>query len=54
MQTWFLQGFAYRQNIQWWVFAYAGLTAIFIAFIAMSFQSIKAALSNPVNSLKSE
>ena len=54
MQTWFLQSFAYRQNIQWWVFAFAGITAVFIAFITVSFQSIKAALSNPVNSLKSE
>ena len=54
MQTWFLQGFVYRQNIQWWVFACAGLTAILIAFITISFQSIKAALSNPVNGLKSE
>ena len=54
MRTWFLQGFAYRQNIQWWVFASAGLTAIVIAFITISFQSIKAALSNPVISLRSE
>jgi putative ABC transport system permease protein len=54
MQTWFLQGFAYRQNIAWWVFAAAGFTSIIIAFITISFQSIKAALSNPVNSLRSE
>ena len=54
MQTWFLQGFAYRQNIQWWVFASAGLTAIVIAFFTISFQSIKAALANPVESLRSE
>jgi putative ABC transport system permease protein len=54
MQTWFLQGFAYRQNIQWWVFASAGLTAIVIAFTTISFQSIKAAFVNPVNSLRSE
>jgi putative ABC transport system permease protein len=53
MQYW-LQGFAYRENIQWWVPAVAGLTAIIIAFITISFQSIKAALSNPVKSLKSE
>jgi putative ABC transport system permease protein len=53
MHYW-LQGFAYRQNIQWWVPALAGLTAILIAFITISFQSIKAALSNPVKSLKSE
>jgi putative ABC transport system permease protein len=54
MQGWFLQGFAYRQNIQWWVFAFAGLTAIIIAFITISFQAIKAAIANPVKSLKSE
>jgi putative ABC transport system permease protein len=54
MQSWFLQGFAYRQNIQWWVFASAGFGAIIIAFVTISFQSIKAALSNPVNSLRSE
>ncbi len=50
----FLQGFAYRQNIQWWVFVSAGLGAIVIAFVTISFQSIKAALSNPVTSLRSE
>jgi len=54
MQKMFLQDFAYRQNIQWWVFAAAGLGAIVIAFVTISFQSIKAALSNPVTSLRSE
>ncbi|MDB5130285.1 MAG: cell division protein FtsX [Mucilaginibacter sp.] len=53
MNKW-LQDFAYRQNIQWWVFAVAGFGAIMIAFVTISFQSIKAALSNPVNSLRSE
>jgi putative ABC transport system permease protein len=53
MQKW-LQSFAYRENIQWWVIAVAGFGAIAIAFITISFQSIKAALSNPVNSLRSE
>jgi len=53
MQKW-LQGFAYRQNIQWWVFAAAGAGALVIAFITVSFQSIKAALVNPVESLRSE
>jgi putative ABC transport system permease protein len=53
MQKW-LQGFAYRQNIQWWVLVLAGLTAIVIAFITISFQSVRAALTNPVKSLKSE
>jgi putative ABC transport system permease protein len=53
MDKW-LQGFAYRINIQWWIFASAGLAAIIIAFITISFQSIKAALINPVKSLRSE
>jgi putative ABC transport system permease protein len=53
MQKW-LQSFAYRQNIQWWVIAVAGFAAIIIAFITISFQSIKAALTNPVLSLRSE
>ncbi len=53
MQKW-LQGFAYRQEIQWWVFAVAGLGAILIAFITISFQSIRAALANSVTSLKAE
>ena len=53
MQKW-LQSFAYRQNMQWWVIAVAGFAAIIIAFITISFQSIKAALMNPVTSLRSE
>jgi putative ABC transport system permease protein len=53
MQKWLLS-FAYRQNIQWWIIALAGLAAIIIAFITISFQAIKAAISNPVNSLRSE
>ncbi|HEY2582988.1 MAG TPA: ABC transporter permease, partial [Mucilaginibacter sp.] len=53
MNKW-LQDFAYRINIQWWVLAIAGSTAVLIAFITISYQSIKAALSNPVDSLRSE
>jgi len=53
MQKW-LQGFAYRQNIQWWVFASAGLGALFIAFATISFQSFKAASAKPVDSLRGE
>ncbi len=53
MQQW-LQGFAYRQDIQWWVFALAGVIALIISFATIGFQSIKAALANPVNSLRSE
>jgi putative ABC transport system permease protein len=53
MHKW-LQGFAYHQNVQWWIVTVAGLGAILIAFVTISFQSIKAALMNPVKSLKSE
>jgi len=53
MNKW-LQEFAYRVNLQWWVFVVAGVIAILIAFITISFQSIKAALTNPVKSLRSE
>jgi putative ABC transport system permease protein len=53
MQKW-LQSFAYRESIHWWIFAVTGAGALLIAFITMSFQSIKAALANPVNSLRSE
>lgn len=53
MNKW-LQDFAYRIHIQWWIFAVAGLMAIIIAFATISFQSVKAALTNPVKSLKSE
>ena len=53
MNKW-LQDFAYRINIQWYILAIAGVTAIFIAFVTISFQSIKAALANPVKSLRSE
>jgi len=49
-----LQDFVYRINIQWWVFAIAGLLAILIAFVTISYQAIKAALMNPVKSLRSE
>ncbi|GAA3994358.1 ABC transporter permease [Mucilaginibacter dorajii] len=53
MNQW-LQSFAYRQNIQWWVLALSAFLAIFIAFVTISFQSIKAAVTNPVKSLRSE
>lgn len=57
--TWFamykwLQDFAYRVEIHWWVFVLAGVAALLIAFITISFQSIKAAIANPVKSLRSE
>jgi putative ABC transport system permease protein len=53
MNKW-LQSFAYRINISWWVFVIAGLTAIIIALITVSFQAIKAAIANPVKSLRTE
>ncbi len=53
MHNW-LQSFYYRIQISWWVFALAGLIALVIAFITLSLQSVKAALKNPVNSLRSE
>ena len=53
MQKW-LQDFAYRINIEWWVIAISGFAAILVAFITISFQSIKAAVANPVDSLRSE
>ncbi|GAB3905207.1 ABC transporter permease [Larkinella knui] len=49
-----LQDFAYRIDIDWWVFVLAGALAVFIALLTVSFQSVKAALMNPVKSLKSE
>ena len=49
-----LQSFAYRTTISWWVFALAGLGGVFIALITLSFQAIKAAIVNPVKSLRSE
>ena len=53
MHKW-LQSFAYRIDISWWVFVVAGLAAILIALITVSFQAIKAATANPVKSLRSE
>jgi putative ABC transport system permease protein len=53
MQKW-LQDFAYRVNIQWWEIDVAGIAAILVALITISFQSIKAAVINPVKSLRSE
>ena len=49
-----LQDYAYRINIGWWVFLVTGVAALFIAFATVSFQAIKAALANPVDSLRSE
>ncbi|GAA4410573.1 ABC transporter permease [Nibrella viscosa] len=53
MNRW-LQDFAYKIDLEWWVFALAGVVAIVIALLTVSFQSIKAALMNPVRSLRTE
>jgi len=53
MNSW-LQDYAYRVKIEWWVFAIAGLAALLITICTVSFQSIKAALANPVKSLRTE
>jgi putative ABC transport system permease protein len=53
MTKW-LQDYAYRITITWWMIAIAGFIAVVIALVTVSFQSIKAALSNPVKSLRSE
>jgi putative ABC transport system permease protein len=53
MSRW-LDDFAYRIHISWMVFIIAGLMAVIIAFVTISFQAIKAALANPVESLRTE
>jgi putative ABC transport system permease protein len=53
MNKW-LQNFAYRANISWWIFFLAGIVALLIALFTVSFQAIKAAIANPVKSLRTE
>jgi putative ABC transport system permease protein len=53
MNKW-LQDYVYRTELHWWILAIAGSTAILVAFITISSQAIKAALNNPVKSLRSE
>ena len=53
MHSW-LKDFEYRVTIQWWVFALAGILSIVIALLTVSFQAIKAAIANPVKSLRTE
>ncbi|MEJ7588939.1 MAG: FtsX-like permease family protein, partial [Ferruginibacter sp.] len=53
MYKW-LQGFAYRIDISWWIFVVAGITALLIALITVSFQAIRAAIVNPIKSLRTE
>ncbi|OQP52667.1 acetylornithine deacetylase [Niastella yeongjuensis] len=53
MHTW-LQDYEYRVTISWWIFPIAGIVAVLIAVLTISFQSIKAAIANPVKSLRTE
>jgi ABC-type antimicrobial peptide transport system permease subunit len=52
MRKW-MADYAYSSGIEWWVFILAGFSALMIAWLTVSWQSIKAAITNPVNSLKS-
>ncbi|MEM6346942.1 MAG: FtsX-like permease family protein [Bacteroidota bacterium] len=53
MQSW-LEGFAYRVELQWWIFVLPSIAAIIIAFITISAQSLKAALSKPIEAIRTE
>ena len=53
MHQW-LQTFAYRADISWWMFALAGLLAISIAFLTVATQSFKAATANPIKALRNQ
>jgi ABC-type antimicrobial peptide transport system permease subunit len=53
MNKW-LEDFAYRIDINWWIFLIAGLLSLFIALITVSSQAIKAAIANPVKNLRTE
>jgi putative ABC transport system permease protein len=53
MHQW-LQGFAYRTSISWWLFPAAGAIALIVAGLTVSFQAFKAAIANPIQSLRSE
>jgi putative ABC transport system permease protein len=53
MNKW-LEDFAYRITISWWMFVVAGIVTVLIALITVSFQAIKAAVTNPVKSLRTE
>jgi hypothetical protein len=53
MSNW-LEKYEYRSTMAWWVFVAAGVGALVITLLTVSYQSIRAALANPVNSLRSE
>jgi putative ABC transport system permease protein len=49
-----LEGFVYRIELKWWVFGLAGMMTLLIAFLAISVQAIRTALTNPVKNLRTE
>jgi putative ABC transport system permease protein len=53
MHKW-LQDYSYRTELSWWIFAATGAGAMFITLLTVSFQAIKAAVANPVKSLRNE
>jgi len=53
MNHW-LQGFAYRTDISWWVFAVAGFLAMIVALLTICYQALKAALADPVKNLRAD
>src|SRR5690606_37435097 len=53
MNKW-LEDFAYHIEIRWWMFGLSGMTVVVIALITVSFQAVKAAIANPVDSLRAE
>jgi putative ABC transport system permease protein len=53
MQKW-LENFAYPINLSWWIFALAGVFSILLAFVAIGYPAIKAALTDPVKNLRTE
>jgi putative ABC transport system permease protein len=54
LMTRWLHNFAYRINIGWWPFAFAGISASVVAMVTISFQTVKAALRNPILSLRTD
>ena len=52
--NYWLSGFAYRITIQWQIFVLTGVATVLIAFVTISYQAVKAAMANPVNSLRNE
>jgi putative ABC transport system permease protein len=53
MQGW-LDDFAYRVRVEWWIFFAAGITAAIVAFVTISFLAVRAAMANPAKSLRTE